>query len=333
MVPFSFLASFASALLGNALELSDLDESFFEMMGDEDLDLPQLRAAALYQMAAARLRREAGPQPEESQPQDELGHIQALDWSYDEPGAWTVNHPECGGDRQSPVAISTESILMDGGSSLATLLDYSDVAGLAVENIGTAIEVKGGFGTLALPDGMYEAIQFHFHFPAEHSVDGTTADGELHIVHQKVGSQGNDDLAVIGVLLTAVTDEEGLAQADIEDSLLKRLGFLSGLPRQYKKSPVDQSINLRQALQRELVGRYYHYQGSLTTPPCSESVHWYVLATPSAITQAMVDNFKVLFPDPMNNRPLQQLNDRVITSSLETDADEYGILSHAASGQ
>merc|ERR1719329_1391274 len=87
----------------------------------------------------------------------------------------------------------------------------------------------GGFGRFSLPDGVYEAMQFHFHFPAEHAIDGHIADGELHIVHQKIGAEDNDDLAVIGVLLR-VEDEE-LARNDDAYPLLAELGFLSGLPR------------------------------------------------------------------------------------------------------
>lgn len=325
MALLAFLAALVSVV--QALELSDLDDRVFETIVEDGCDPSEVRTAALYQITAARLRKEA--QPVQDQPKDELGHLQALDWSYDHPEAWVDHHPACGGDRQSPINIATEPLLAEDETSLASLLDYSDVfSGLVAENTGTAIQVSGGgFGRFSLPDGVYEAIQFHFHFPAEHAIDGHIADGELHIVHQKIGAEDNDDLAVIGVLLR-VEDEE-LARNDDAYPLLAELGFLSGLPRPHEQTPVQQAVNLKQALQKELVGSYYHYQGSLTTPPCSESVHWYVLSAPALITQSMVDNFKDRFPDPMNNRPLQPLNDRLVSPSLQTDADEFaGLLEH-----
>merc|ERR1712190_206754 len=68
-------------------------------------------------------------------------------------------------------------------------------------NGGKNVQVNGGFGTFKLPDGEYEVKQFHFHFPAEHEVDGKLAAGELHIVHQRKGASGTDGLAVVGIVL------------------------------------------------------------------------------------------------------------------------------------
>eukprot|EP00666_Eupelagonemidae_sp_cell4sb_P015418 gene15418-19021_t len=64
---------------------------------------------------------------------------------------------------------------------------------------------------------VYEALQFHFHFPSEHTVDGVSYDGELHIVHRRVGTSGLDDLLVVGVMLDA-TD-------DVASPLLDKLGW------------------------------------------------------------------------------------------------------------
>ena len=57
-------------------------------------------------------------------------------------------------------------------------------------------------------------------------------------------------------------------------------------------------------------GDSYHYMGSLTTPPCSQTAHWNVQATPAEMSQAQLDSFKALYPDPANNRPLMPLNGR-----------------------
>jgi len=74
-------------------------------------------------------------------------------------------------------------------------------------------------------------------------------------------------------------------------------------------------VDIMESYSKAAAGAYYHYQGSLTTPPCSETVHWYVLATPMPVTAQMIKTFKALFPSPMNNRPVQSLNGRTVLDS------------------
>ena len=58
---------------------------------------------------------------------------------------------------------------------------------------------------------------------------------------------------------------------------------------------------------------YYSYAGSLTTPPCSEGVTFYILKTPMEMSKAQLDQFKKLYP--MNARPTFPLNGRQITET------------------
>merc|ERR1719503_25485 len=89
--------------------------------------------------------------------------------------------------------------------------------------------------------------------------------------------------------------------------------------------PVDIVVDIGDIFKSQFAGNYYHYGGSLTRPPCTESVHWYILDTPAPISRAMVNNFKVLFPSPMNNRPIQPLNDRdVWVNRIKTEKCEFG---------
>merc|ERR1719359_326105 len=73
----------------------------------------------------------------------------------------------------------------------------------------------------------------------------------------------------------------------------------------------------------ELGGDFYHYKGSLTTPPCSQTVHWFVTEKPAKVTEKMVSNFKLLFPDPANNRPVQPLNGRELVEDSFKVKGEY----------
>jgi len=253
-------------------------------------------------------------------------------WSYRHPGDWEEHYGECGGDMQSPIDIDTVAAVKEKRDSppLSDLVQYNLVeasSGLKIKNSGHAVELDGNFGVLKLPDGEYEVKQLQFHFPSEHSVDGVLAIGEMHIVHQLKGATGTDGLAVIAVLL----HEAGLlAKSDSVEqglSFFEALGFGKQLPiEDWELSlPGDYMVDLDTTFETQLSGPFFHYQGSLTAPPCSETVHWYVLERPAAVTQAMVNNFKALFPDPMNNRPIQATNGRtVVIDGIQTDRKEFG---------
>ena len=144
-----------------------------------------------------------------------------------------------------------------------------------------------------------QVLQFHFHFPSEHAIDGSLYAGELHIVHQKVGSKGTDDLLVVGVML----------EVGAESSFLAQLRFAS-LPAAKGDSVSISGVVDLMAFSAAFDGDSYHYMGSLTTPPCSQTAHWNVQATPAEMSQAQLDAFKALYPDPANNRPLMPLNGR-----------------------
>jgi carbonic anhydrase len=63
--------------------------------------------------------------------------------------------------------------------------------------------------------------------------------------------------------------------------------------------------------------RYYRYEGSLTTPPCSEGVHWLVMVEPVELSRQQIEAFRSVME--VNNRPVQPRNDRRLT--LETAAE------------
>jgi len=195
--------------------------------------------------------------------------------------------------------------------------------GLSIENNGHALQVNGAFGKLTLPDGVYNVLQFHFHCPSEHSVDGELSKCEMHIVHQREGSTGTDDLAVVGILFDTIKKVGATEASGLDLNFLRQLGFGSDLPKQGESMPLSNVIDLRKEFGETLAGGYYHYRGSLTTPPCSETVHWYVMRKKGAISQKMVDQFKMMFPDPSDNRPVQPLNGRAVLSDKESIIGEF----------
>jgi len=244
-------------------------------------------------------------------------------WGYDHPETWADDNPDCAGTGQSPVDISSTPY----DNTVQDTLDaaYLPIAGegLSIVNNGHALQVSGDFGKLTLPDGIYQVLQFHFHCPSEHSIDGILSSCEMHIVHQREGSSGTDDLAVVGILFDRIKKAGASESSGLTLDFLRNLGFGSELPKEGESKPLKTSVDLRKTFGEGLAGGYYHYKGSLTTPPCSETVHWYVLRKRAAISQKMIDQFKMMFPNPSDNRPVQPLNGRAIVSDEEAVGDEF----------
>jgi carbonic anhydrase len=143
----------------------------------------------------------------------------------------------------------------------------------------------------------YELRQFHFHHPSEEEIDGKPYDMVIHLVHD----DGEGHLAVVAVLL-----KQGKKNAAIR-KLWDHLPRVAGK----EESPAGIKVNAADLLPETL--GYYAFEGSLTTPPCSESVAWYVLRAPVEVASAEVGAFAKLYPH--NARPVQPRNGRAILES------------------
>lgn len=207
------------------------------------------------------------------------------------------------GKKQSPVNIVTAETVKAGLPDLA--FQYQATP-LVVENTGHVVEVPYAPGS-AIRIGQdkqdkYELLQFHFHAPSEHTVDGQFAAAELHLVHRN----NLLDLAVVGVLINV-----GSPVNTAIDNILRNAPIEEG------EIDLHGSINAKGALPE--ARSYYNYSGSLTTPPCSEGVRWFVLKKPVFVSQEAIDHLHEViseFPEyggfPNNNRPVRPLNDRAI---------------------
>ena len=140
----------------------------------------------------------------------------------------------------------------------------------------------------------YGLAQFHFHTPSEHQIDGTATDMELHLVHKT--PEGN--AAVIGILLkVGATDNAALAPVFAhmatargpEQSIATSLSPAAFFPPDHAT---------------------YRYTGSLTTPPCTEGIAWFVFVQPVEIGPDQVAAFHACYAE--NARPVQELNGREI---------------------
>jgi carbonic anhydrase len=221
-------------------------------------------------------------------------------WGYGgtgSPANWSKLDPAnatcAAGRTQSPIDIKGSQI-----SALPALqFDYNSAPLNIIDN-GHTIQVNYAAGsTLSVGGKTYTLKQFHFHHPSEENVNGHGYDMVAHLVHADAG--GN--LAVVAVFFTT-----GKANSSIEQ-------IWKNIPAEKEKA-VDvagTTLNARNLLPADL--GYYTFAGSLTTPPCSEGVTWYVLKTAISISPDQLASFAKLYPN--NARPIQPTNGRKI---LET---------------
>ena len=221
-------------------------------------------------------------------------------WEYEGatgPQAWGELEPASAvckqGGAQSPIDLA-EGLRVPALPGLK--LSYGATK-VKVTNNGHTFQVNVDKGSTLTIDGKkFDLLQFHFHTPSEHTIDGRSFPLELHLVHQAA----DKNLAVIGVMMA-----EGAP-----NMLLTK--FWERLPRNAGEVDTGQTIELKELLPRN-IDDYFTYSGSLTTPPCTESVRWIVLRRGVEVSKAQVATFRSVFP--MNARPTQPVGARLVLSS------------------
>jgi carbonic anhydrase len=158
-------------------------------------------------------------------------------------------------------------------------------------------DASGGGNSLIVADKRYQLTQFHFHRPSEEYIHGKPYDMVAHLMYQ--GSDGK--VAGVAVLLKA-----GSANATIQQ-LWDHMPKIEGKEEEIAGVEVNPGGLLPHDTS------YFTYMGSLTAPPCSEGVTWFVLKTPVEISAEEINAFAKLYPHDV--RPLQPLNGRVVKES------------------
>lgn len=165
-------------------------------------------------------------------------------------------------------------------------------------NTGHSIQVSApGVDTLTVGDETYVLVQFHFHSPSEHRIAGESFPLEMHLVHQSADGR----LAVVGVLI-----REGARNQAFEPVWSRLPGIKGESAHDSVMVDVDDLLPADRTM--------YRYEGSLTTPPCSEGVKWFVLATPVELSAAQIAAFRAVLSG--NSRPVQPLNGRTLTETV-----------------
>jgi len=231
---------------------------------------------------------------------DKEHHEKTGHWSYSGetgPSHWSELNPEfsaCAkGKYESPIDIR--------GAQAADLpaikFDYKPSV-LKIINNGHTIQVNYAAGSSIDVGGTrYELLQFHFHRPSEEKINGKSFAMVAHLVHKNSAGK----LAVVAVLL----DKGGASE--LIDTLWKNI------PKEKEKETVAANVTIDAAKLLPENRGYYTFQGSLTTPPCSEGVTWFVLKTPLKIADGQIAAFGKIYS--MNARPVQPLNGRIIQAT------------------
>ena len=234
-----------------------------------------------------------------------ISHVQAgeqkVHWGYEgsnNPTEWGKLSPEfvtCeAGHSQSPIDIhSFKEKTLSETINADIEFDYQS-APLEVVNNGHTIQVNYPQGSSVKINGKkYELLQFHFHTPSEHTFDGEAYPMEAHLVHKN----HSGEYAVIGLLIKAGQNNQLMKTvwAQIPET---------GEVKTFRDISIDASSFL------PANQTYYSYQGSLTTPPCSEGVNWYIMQEPIEASEQQIEQFTTIYK--LNARPVQPLHGRVI---------------------
>ncbi|KAH9503087.1 Carbonic anhydrase 14 [Bulinus truncatus] len=257
------------------------------------------------------------------------------------PAHWAANFSKCGGKMQSPIDVNTSTVLYSPQLKFFDFSGYNVTSGvnISLENLdgqtaeviysGKALTLKGG----GLP-GEYQLAQFHFHWGdidtrgSEHYINGDHFPMELHLVHYQVGYSSASEarvqpygLAVVGFFFE-VSKENNTAL----DELLKHF---DNIKMAGNTTELD-SFSLLDLLPEDYQKlHFYRYYGSLTTPPCYETVIWSLVAEHLNISEYQLNIFRNLYSDEDQNqklvndfRPIQELDERIVVTNLRPkDAD------------
>ncbi|EIJ35634.1 carbonic anhydrase [Thiothrix nivea] len=210
------------------------------------------------------------------------------------PENWAQLTPEnasCSGKNQSPINLA--------GFTEADLppieFNYGNSSSKEVLNNGHTIQVNYTSGDTIKVDSIQFALkQFHFHAPSENHINGKSFPMEAHLVHK----DSTNDIAVVALMF-----EEGAANPELEKVWAEMPADADTV------DALDTQVDASKLLPQNR--DYYRFNGSLTTPPCTEGVRWIVMKQPVTASKEQIEKFAHVMHHP-NNRPVQATNARPV---------------------
>jgi carbonic anhydrase len=209
---------------------------------------------------------------------------------------WTYNNPKqewpslpktsCGGNSQSPIDIDqnlTTSPENDSPSENQIYINYTPKPKLKIENNGKTLWVNGEMGSILWNTHSYTAIQFTFHQPAEHLVNGQRADMEMYITHRDDNTSSILNFALLFNVEVGAPDNKFLGSIGYDNPVL-------GGVRSF--APIGEVNLLDLFLGGDMSKvRAWEYSGSLTTPPCTEGQKFLVFEEQRVMSRKQWDGF------------------------------------------
>jgi carbonic anhydrase len=197
------------------------------------------------------------------------------------------------GHRQSPIDIRDAKKI-----ELPQIRFEYRLSPLNIVDNGHTIMVNYANGSfMSVGKKKYALKQFHFHKPSEEKIDGRSFGMSVHLVH----SDRNGKLAVVAVLI----------QQEQDNSFVRELW--KHLPKTKDREEQLQNVQINVSSILPSDRSYYTFSGSLTTPPCSEDVAWFVLKHPVTFSADEIERFSQRYPN--NARPTQPVYDRIVLES------------------
>lgn len=218
-------------------------------------------------------------------------------WSYsgsEGPSKWgelNKKYSMClNGKEQSPInitkAVKTKlhPLIFNEGGKATTFVNNGHTVQANISN-GNSLEIDGS---------SYNLLQYHFHTPSENIIDGKSYPLEMHLVH--ANKEGH--LAVVGVMFKSTKIRNK-----------KMMKVLRALPLNHDdENDFESGANGYDFL--PVHKEYYRFSGSLTTPPCSEGVKWFVMKNPVSLSEGQIKQIENVIGK--SNRPIQPINSRAI---------------------
>ncbi len=225
-------------------------------------------------------------------PWDYEGKRGALEWGKLDPAYQACSR----GHEQSPIDIRGARL-----NKALQPIEFHYIAGpVTLEDNGHTIVAHVDPGSYIVNGGVrYDLVQFHFHHPGEEAVKGKLTDMDIHLVHQS--AEGKQ--VVIAIRLTEdITTPPNALLATLWQHLPAKAGT---------SNKVTEMINPGGLLPADR--GYWTYMGSLTAPPCTEGVRWYIFEQEVTLSRDQLRAFANLYK--INSRPLQDLHGRRIEAN------------------
>lgn len=247
--------------------------------------------------------------------EQEVSSTKNLKWDYigeSGPRYWSQleSGSECDGLHQSPINIV--GIESTPGTNLdrINIMDFEEETTItSITNNGHTIQYNfnGELNKVQFENHEYQMKQFHFHAPSEHTINGVRYPLEIHLVHH---SEETNSYIVFALLV-----EQGESDPTFE-FLEKHLPIQVGETKE-----INDRYNLGSTVSDVFgmdAAEVYTYNGSLTTPPCTEDVLWIVMKNASSASASQIEVLKDLMPKN-NYRDIQPTNDRAIYHETMTE--------------